>query len=298
MLSPGQIRRLQPGDEPSLDRFLRRHADSSLFLRSNSLAAGLRDEGRPLHATYWASFDGDQITGVVAHAWNGNLLLQAPSEVGLLARAAALHTGRPIAGILGPWDQVCSALTELDLNSAPFSMRSREDLFALDLDALRVPTSLSAGDVACRRATSDDIELLTTWRREYRLEALGEADSPELITICRAEVTKAQSDASTFVLAKNGSSVATCSFNATHPECVQIGGVWTPPDLRSRGFARAVVAGALLAARRQRVSRSVLFTGEHNVAARATYASLGYQRVGDYGLVLFREGQRLAALRE
>jgi predicted GNAT family acetyltransferase len=72
---------------------------------------------------------------------------------------------------------------------------------------------------------------------------------------------------------------------------VQIGGVWTPPPLRSQGFARAAVAGALLAARARGVPRSVLFTEEDNHPAKAAYRALGYQRVGDYGMVMFGGGE-------
>ena len=58
--------------------------------------------------------------------------------------------------------------------------------------------------------------------------------------------------------------------------------------MRSQGFARAAVAGALLAARERGVPRSVLFTEEDNHPAKAAYRALGYQRVGDYGMVMFR----------
>jgi predicted GNAT family acetyltransferase len=75
-------------------------------------------------------------------------------------------------------------------------------------------------------------------------------------------------------------------FNATLPEIVQIGGVWTPSELRGRGYARSVVAGSLLAAREQGVRRAVLFADPLNAAARAAYLALGFRIVGDYGLVL------------
>src|SRR6185436_8234101 len=52
------LRTLGPGDESVLGAFLREHIDSSMFLRSNSLAAGLVDEGKPLQGTYVAAFEG------------------------------------------------------------------------------------------------------------------------------------------------------------------------------------------------------------------------------------------------
>ena len=67
---------------------------------------------------------------------------------------------------------------------------------------------------------------------------------------------------------------------------VQVGGVFTPPELRGRGHARAVVAGSLLSARAAGVSRAVLFTERENAPARRAYQALGFRVVGDYGMVL------------
>jgi len=75
-------------------------------------------------------------------------------------------------------------------------------------------------------------------------------------------------------------------FNAMLADIVQIGGVWTPQELRGRGYARSVVAGSLLAARKQGIARAVLFADPANAAARRAYLSLGFRIVGDYGLVL------------
>jgi len=80
--------------------------------------------------------------------------------------------------------------------------------------------------------------------------------------------------------------VAYSVFNAMLPDIVQIGGVWTPPECRGRGYARSVVAGSLVAARTQGVARAVLFADPLNAAARAAYLSIGFAIVGDYGLVL------------
>ena len=283
------IRILQPGDEQRLDRFLHRHADSSLFLRSNVLVGGLRDEGRPRQGTYVARLDGDEVVAVVAHGWNGNLLVQAPAGAGELARRAAATTGRRIAGVLGPWEQVQALLADLDLRERETSLRTRDDLFALDLDRLRVPKRLATGEVWSRLEEPSDLDLLAVWRRNYRIETLGELDRPDLLASSRDEIDRSRSAGGLFVLVEQGRLVAMCAFNARDAECVQIGGVWTPPELRSRGHGRAVVAGALLAAQQEQVSRSVLFTDENNTAARTAYLSLGYDRVGDYGLVMFKD---------
>ena len=72
------IRILQPGDEALLEDFCRRHPDTTLFFRSNALAAGLEDRGERLQGTYVAAFEAGAIVALAGHFWNENLLLEAP----------------------------------------------------------------------------------------------------------------------------------------------------------------------------------------------------------------------------
>lgn len=83
-----------------------------------------------------------------------------------------------------------------------------------------------------------------------------------------------------------GMPLSMATHNARVPDTVQIGGVWTPGPLRGRGYARAAVAGALLAARDDGATTGVLFTGALNEPARRAYLALGFRRIGDYGIVL------------
>jgi predicted GNAT family acetyltransferase len=50
-----------------------------------------------------------------------------------------------------------------------------------------------------------------------------------------------------------------------------------------------VVAGSLLAARAQGARRAVLFTDDDNLPAQRAYIALGFERVGDYGLVILEQ---------
>ena len=72
--------------------------------------------------------------------------------------------------------------------------------------------------------------------------------------------------------------------NAALPDIVQLGGIYTPPAYRGRGYARASVAGSLMSARKRGVTRAVLFTS--NPSAARSYEGVGFRRLGDYGLVL------------
>jgi ribosomal protein S18 acetylase RimI-like enzyme len=275
---------LGPGDEPELERFLVEHADSSMFLRANLRSAGLVDEGKPHQATYLAVRDGETMIAVAAHCWNGVVLVQGrAADLARAARAAVEQTRRAVSGFSGPFAQVVAAREALGMQGCRAKVDSREDLFALALDELRVPPPLADGSWLCRRPVADDVPELVRWGVAYGVEALGDADTPELHEQTREQLARNKSK---WVLVVDGERVAMSGFNAQLPDTVQVGGVYTPPSLRRRGYARAVVAGSLLDARSHGATRSTLFTQADNVAARTAYLALGYRIVGDYGLVL------------
>ena len=255
------------------------------------LVGGLVDRGEPYQGTYVAVLEGGAPVAVACHAWNGNLLLEAPRSLAELVRAAVRASGRPVAGLLGPHAQVGAARQALGLEAAAATMDSREDLFALELPALRVPAPLVGRALRFRPPRDDEVALLVEWRHDYGVETLGEPPGPGTRAASAEWIERYQHEGKHWVLEAAGRPVAYSAFNAVTPDCVQVGGVWTPPALRGRGYGRAVVAGSLLGARERGVARSVLFTEADNHPAQAAYRALGYERVGDYGMLLFAEPQ-------
>ena len=287
------VRVLVPGDEPALARFFALHPDTTLFFQSNVLHGGLVDRGRVYHATYAAAFEDGAIAALAGHCWNGNLVLEAPRHLAALARAAVRASGRAVSGLVGRRAQVAAARSALGLDPAAAYLDSGEDLFALDLARLRVPEPLACGAWIVRAPHEAELETLIEWRYAYRATTLAEPTGAALRAKCREEIPRYHGDGIHFVLEVDATPVAYSAFNASTPSCVQIGGVWTPPPLRGRGYARAVVAGSLLAAQRKGVTRSILFTGFDNHAAQAAYRALGYERAGDYAIVMFDAPQSI-----
>jgi uncharacterized protein len=274
---------LDDADQVALENFLSRHADSSMFLLANSRKAGLVDRGLPFQATYAAAFDGERIVAVAAHSWLGTVVVQAPEQLADVVPAAVGASGRRVTGFLGPYAQAIAAAGAL--GATRLGHEGRELLYALDLRSLRVPEALAQGHVVCRRPRDDELALLIDWRVDYVLETEVEAEGPDLRARCAVSIELLHADRADFLLDHNGVPVAYCCYNARIAEAVQIGGVWTPRDLRGRGYARSVVAGALQSAFAEGASRAVLFTPEANLSARRSYESLGFSIVGDYGLV-------------
>ncbi len=130
---------------------------------------------------------------------------------------------------------------------------------------------------------------MTQWRVDYSLEILGARDSPRAARARARRTSRSCSETGRqWLLEADGQPVAYSAFNAMTSECVQVGGVFTPPTLRGRGYARCVVAGTLRLARERGLRRAILFTGRENPAAQRAYRALGFERVGDYGILFFR----------
>jgi GNAT superfamily N-acetyltransferase len=292
------VRLLTSADAALLEAFLVLHRDSSMFLRANARLAGLEYRGQPFQALYAGAFpDGrdDALIGVVAHCWNGMLLMQAPepgdpsggtSLLAELARACVRWSARPVTGLSGPLDQVRRARSALGLAGAAAVLEGDETLFALDLSDLIVPAALTSGSIVCRAPLDEERATLYAWRLAYDIEAFGVSDSPERRQRS-AEFLDAQiAAANAWVALVDAVPVSLSAFNASLPDIVQLGGIYTPPPLRGRGYAKAAVAASLIAARERGVSRAVLFTA--NPSAMRSYQALGFRPIGDYSLVFLR----------
>ena len=281
-----ELRTLGAGDEAELEQFLAQHRDTSMFLRSNARQAGLVFTGQRLGATYVGGFAGGELVGVAAHAWNGLLLLQAPEHTATIVRGCVDTSRRPVAGLTGPLGQVHAARAALGLTTAPTSLSEDEVLFVLDLNELASPDPATCGGVTCRPPLPSERDTLCAWRTAYEIECLGRQDSPELRARSEQWIDAQLEEAVIWAAELHGQPVSLSAFNAALPDIVQLGGVYTPPELRGRGYAKAVVAHSVRVGRDRGANRAVLFTS--NPSAVRTYEAVGFRRAGDYGLILFK----------
>ena len=126
----------------------------------------------------------------------------------------------------------------------------------------------------------------------YEIESLGAEADEELRSAAARRVTDLIEAGHLWVALSRGTPVSMAAFNAVlSPDSasgaggmVQLGGVYTPPVQRGRGFAQTAVAGALLAARERGIQRAVLFTS--NPSAVRTYERVGFRRVGEYAVAV------------
>ena len=286
-----ELRILTAGDEARLEEFLVEHRDTSMFLRSNARRVGLVYEGAPFQAVYVGAFQGDRLVGIAAHAWNDLLLLQTPEAVDEVARECVRQSGRKVTGFAGPRDHVEAARAALGLADRPMARDGSEWLYVLDLADIIVPPALHSGAIVCRPPRADEHDLLRDWRFDYDIEALHSSHSEETRQRSTAFLDTQLADGDVWVATDTTSSapdapVSLSAFNATLPDIVQPGGIYTPPAFRGRGYAKAAVAHSLLVARERGATRAVLFTD--NPSAARSYEAVGFRRTGDYSLLLLR----------
>jgi GNAT superfamily N-acetyltransferase len=215
------------------------------------------------------------------------MLLQAPDQLEAIVERLLRASPTPVRGLSGPAAQVRAARSHLSLDAAPASLEEDEELYALDLPDWTPPAQLSRDPrVSCRAPLPSERERLRSFRFDYEVESLGRDPTDA--------VARAQSDAwldaqidddVAWVAVASGQAVSFSGFNAMLPDIVQLGAVYTPPEFRGRGYARAVVAHSVRVAKERGATRAVLFT--KNPSAVKSYEAVGFRHAGDFGLVLF-----------
>lgn len=292
-----KARLLTQADYPLYEAYLRDHADTSMFLRSNALKAGLDFRSQPFQAYYFGVFTDEAIlTGVLALNWNGNIFSQADDAIvlsQLIDRAVDIQPDFMVKGVLAPFWQAEQILSRFNLPTEAYQLSENEDVYRLQLADLVVPEAIAEGAMRCRLITLDDVDVLTEWGMAYEIEALGiDPATPDLKQSQRDEVLSHLAQNDRYILCDaEGRPIAKAALNAQLPDIVQIGGVYTPPAARGLGYAQAVVAGMLLIARSRGVTHSVLFT--KNPAAASAYKKIGYVKTGNYNLTLLKHGVKL-----
>ena len=277
------LRPVTADDLPGIEALLRRHLATSMFILVNLREHGLQSDV-PRGLSLWLAEDG---AGVFAISNEGMVMPQMPGAGAAHWQAAVEVVDRPLIGVLGDPAQARAFLRGAGLGDAPTNLDQDEKAFALDLDDLCLPPTTG---IALRSATSGDRARMVAWRRGYHIECLG-TSAKDAQPQAERDIDHYQTADSHRILSDNGRDVAMTGFNARLSDIVQIGGVYTPPALRARGYARTAVGMHLAEARGGGARQALLFSSSPQ-AIRA-YRALGFQPNGGYSLVLFEGPQEV-----
>lgn len=283
------VREASPDDAPQIAGFLRRHLDQAMFPLANLADHGMGREGR-YQMRFWLKEDGGAIVAALGLSAMGMLLPVLPGcGAGDMAALRAALAGETVRGIIGATGWARGLFAALAIPDDAVQHSDDEPGFALDLSGLVLPGDPS---LTLRVPGASDAVRLVRWRAHY----LGEVvkTPPHLrVPAARADIKTYLAQGSHRLLLKDGLPVALTGFNAVLPEAVQVGGVYTPPDLRGRGYARAAVALHLAEACAAGVPRALLFAA--NAAAARAYQAIGFRPNGHMTMIVLHDGARVAA---
>ncbi|MBG0815759.1 GNAT family N-acetyltransferase [Planomonospora sp. ID82291] len=224
----------------------------------------------------WREEDGETVAAAIHTPPRGLLLPDLPAGSVPSLAAALIEAEREIPEVQGP-------LAQAEAFAAcwwrPEARRVSERLHRLDsLTPLRRPVPGAA-----RTAGAGDRELLVRWFADFQAEAWGRlpADATPLVSsrIGREELV---------LWEDGGRPVAFAGLSAPIAAMSRIGPVYTPPELRGRGYGEAVTRAATRAALEAGATGVVLFTDLSNPASNSVYRAVGYRPVADYASIAFR----------
>jgi len=180
----------------------------------------------------------------------------------------------PKRAVDGIWNRVKT------WHRAPLLVRERQPLYALWPQGL---AEFEAADV--RQARSDETELVAEHSARMILGELGYDPRAQRSTFV-AGVRHAIELGCWWVWIVEGELRFQCNIGARTPVTAQIQGVWTPPNLRGKGYAtRALAATARhLLGSNPTVS---LYVNDFNAEALKLYDRIGFTRVGELSTYLF-----------
>jgi RimJ/RimL family protein N-acetyltransferase len=223
---------------------------------------------------WWAGPDG-VVAGAVLQTPPYPLLVTAAPD---LAGLAELLAGRPLPG-------VNALAADVDAFAAAWRRRTgaaaspgrRTRLFRLD--ALTPPAPLAPGKA--RVADAGDRELLVAWMAAFQIEI------EESAVDVAGTVDEMLTYGGLTLWEVDGSPVAMAGTSRLEAGMIRVMAVYTPPELRGRGYAGAVTSAVSQAALDAGAADVVLFTDLANPTSNALYQRLGYRPIEDRAVVEF-----------
>jgi len=288
-----RCRVLREGDEDMLDAFLASRPDTHIFLRFNLRQGGLVDDGRAYQGTWVGAVEDDpdtdtqRVLAAAAIFAGGRVLLQLPERATEVLDVLAAAAPRDFSEVAGPTAQVEKTLSHLWLRDRPILQRHDCVVMTASAETLRAPDVLGVAGVDFRPPMGEELPLLGDWHAAFREEVFGIARGEESDLEARNWVRRAHDLRQGMVVTVGDKPVAYAAATAKLDDCVNIGAVYVPPDMRGRDYAKAVVAGIVRDAGRDGVSKACLLAEKEQPASIAAYSAVGFQPAFDWTVVRY-----------
>lgn len=262
-------RPIRAHEQGELAALLAHEPGYSLFLSSNLDLFGLRHDS----VRFWGVFTRGRLNGV-AMMVEHRATLYAPPE-GDIQALARLTIGLRPEFVMGRADLVDAVTHE----HSAFGVTQREDhVFAtLARHNFNGDIKLEA-DAIVRRAGRADTPALA--RLFAGSDGFEQRTDDQVASVMSGRISNLR----TYAALVGAEAVAGASTSAETRACAMVGGVWTAPAWRNRGFSTAVVT-ALSAELLHEGRVPYLFYRHDNAPAARVYARVGYRPIGRWTVV-------------
>lgn len=184
-----------------------------------------------------------------------------------------VREGWRVPGVLGPREAAgCVAGRWAEITGQRYEVERHQRVYELREVKHLVP---SRGRL--RLATAADLELVTRWRTGFRVEIFGETDPEE----ARRASERGIENENIYVW-EDGRPVSIAMKTRPTRNGISVSLVYTPPELRGRGYATACVGELSRLLLRSGWAYCALFVDRANAAASRVYQKIGYQPTCDY----------------
>lgn len=241
------------------------------------LAGTIRDQPARYGEEFalWLVEEAGVVVGAALRTFPYRLVLAQPLTAAALPALAEVLEDLP--GVVGgvpeardfadAWTAKTGAVARVDVG---------QGVYALDRV---VPPRPAAG--VHRAAGEADRELLLDWLRAFVAEAMADVTADaELQRMIDIRVTD-DPDYGFVFWEDEGRPISLTGFGSPTPTGIRVGPVYTPPELRGRGYASALVAEVSQAQLDAGRRSCFLYTDLANPTSNKIYVDLGYERVCD-----------------
>ena len=224
----------------------------------------------PEAGRYWMAVDGHDVIGVVFQSpldHSATLTPMAPDAVRAAADVIAKEgvelpaisgEAATVAQFAGAWSELTRVPTRPTLGQRLYELATVVDQPAPGMR---------------RRARTEDRGFLVESFIAFVIEIGESADGSELVVDRRLAAQQ-------LWIWDDAASVSMCGLTALAEGVVRVGPVYTPPKLRGRGYASALVA-TVSGDVRSAGNRCILYTDLENPTSNSIYRSIGYRAVAE-----------------
>jgi predicted GNAT family acetyltransferase len=249
---------------------------SSLRAMGTGVFARMAGATQPLPPPYFAVVtDGDDVIGAALRTPPHNVVLSAMADdrVADAVLEDLLAVSPDLTGVLGAKRHARRFAERWTRETGrAHRLKTAERIFQLTVVTPPRPT---AGQL--RQATAADRDLVTRWFAEFIREALGE-DAARAGAVADVWLTASER---TLYLWETAEPVSMCGAAGRTPNGIRIAAVYTPRELRGRGYASNCVAAASQAQLDSGLRYCFLYTDLANPTSNRIYRDIGYMPVCD-----------------